>query len=78
MRTGLGYAFEAAQAVVRFAFDDARLVRLRAGHAYDNTESGRVVIKLGFKSLDPVQRNSQSRGETIIQHRYVLEAHVSN
>jgi Acetyltransferase (GNAT) domain len=25
---GLGYAFEAAQAVVRFAFDDARLVRL--------------------------------------------------
>jgi ribosomal-protein-alanine N-acetyltransferase len=75
---GLGYAFEAAQAVVRFAFDDARLVRLRAGHAYDNTASGRVLVKLGFKPLDTVQRNSQSRGETITQHRYVLEAHVSS
>jgi ribosomal-protein-alanine N-acetyltransferase len=73
---GLGYAFEAAKAVVRFAFDDARLLSLRAGTAYDNTASGRLLLKLGFKSLDTVQRSSQSRGEMITQHRYVLKAYV--
>lgn len=73
---GQGYAFEAAQALIDFAFNDAHLLKLRAGHAYDNPASGRVLAKLGFKPLDIVQRDSQSRGETIMQHRYVLEAKI--
>jgi RimJ/RimL family protein N-acetyltransferase len=71
-----GYAFEAARALIHFAFNDAHLLRLRAGHAYDNPASGRVLAKLGFEPHDIVQRDSQSRCETIMQHRYVLEANA--
>lgn len=71
---GKGYAFEAAQAAVRFAFNDVNLTRLRAGHAYDNQASGRVLTKLGFIPLDTVERQSQARGTMIQQHRYVLES----
>lgn len=67
-----GYAFEAAQAVVRFAFRVVGLSRLRSGHATDNPASGRVLLKLGFCPLDTDQRNSRSRGESIMQRRYLL------
>lgn len=44
---GRGYAFEAAHAVTRFAFEDVGLSKLEAGHAHDNPASGRVLTKLG-------------------------------
>jgi RimJ/RimL family protein N-acetyltransferase len=69
-----GYASEAAQAVVRFAFEEVGLTRLRSGHAVDNLASGKVLLKLGFCPLDTVQRNSRSRGESIIQRRYLLSS----
>jgi len=69
---GLGYAFEAAHAVTRFAFEDIGLASLRAGHAHDNPASGQVLAKLGFARLDMVQRFSQPRGEYIAHHRYRL------
>ncbi|TWT02704.1 GNAT family N-acetyltransferase [Reyranella sp. CPCC 100927] len=69
---GQGYAFEAAKAIVRFAFDEVGLSRLRSGHAADNAASGKVLLKLGFQPLDTVQRRSRSRGEDIMQCRYVL------
>jgi len=69
---GQGYAFEAAQAVVRFAFDELRLSRLRSGHAIDNIASGKVLLKLGFCPLDTVERESRSRGARIVHRRYVL------
>jgi [ribosomal protein S5]-alanine N-acetyltransferase len=69
---GRGYAFEAAHAVVRFAREHAGVLRLRAGHAYDNPASGRILCKLGFRSVDMVPRSSRPRGKTIMQHRYVL------
>jgi [ribosomal protein S5]-alanine N-acetyltransferase len=69
---GRGYAFEAAHALARFAFEEVGLSKLRAGHADDNPASGRVLIKLGFRPLDTVQRFSRSRGETIAQRRYTL------
>jgi RimJ/RimL family protein N-acetyltransferase len=69
---GRGYAYEAACAVVRFAREDAGLLKLTAGHAYDNPASGRILSKLGFRPLDVVPRLSRARGETIMQHRYVL------
>jgi [ribosomal protein S5]-alanine N-acetyltransferase len=69
---GRGYAFEAAQAVTRFAFEEVGLAQLRAGHAHDNPASGRVLAKLGFSPLDAVRRFSRPRGENIVQRRYVL------
>jgi ribosomal-protein-alanine N-acetyltransferase len=69
---GRGYAFEAAHAVTRFAFEAVGLAKLKAGHAHDNPASGRVLTKLGFSPLDTVQRLSRPRGENIMQRRYVL------
>jgi RimJ/RimL family protein N-acetyltransferase len=46
---GLGYATEAAQAVVDIARDALRLPSLTAGHFTDNPASGRVLEKIGFK-----------------------------
>ena len=47
---GLGFATEAAQAIIANARDSLRLDRLVAGHFIDNPASGRVLAKLGFKS----------------------------
>jgi RimJ/RimL family protein N-acetyltransferase len=69
---GRGYAFEAAYAVTRFAFEDVGLTRLNAGHAGDNPASGRILTKLGFTPRDTVQLFSRPRGENIAQHRYKL------
>jgi ribosomal-protein-alanine N-acetyltransferase len=69
---GRGYAFEAAHAVTRFAFEVVGLSKLKAGHAHDNPASGRVLTKLGFTLVDTVQRFSRPRGENIMQRRYVL------
>jgi RimJ/RimL family protein N-acetyltransferase len=52
---GCGYAFEAAHAVTRFAFEDVGLTCLKAGHADDNPASGRILTKLGFTLIDTVK-----------------------
>lgn len=59
---GLGYATEAARAVVELARDAFRLRRLRAGHFLDNPASGRVLAKLGFRPMGIRQRHSVGRG----------------
>lgn len=69
---GRGHAFEAAEAVVRFAREDVGFAGLKSGHAADNAASGRVLAKLGFSLVDTVQLFSRSRGETIDQRRYTL------
>jgi len=69
---GRGFASEAAAAVVRFAFAEAGLRQLRAGHAGDNAASAKVLRKLGFEPVDTVEMISHSRGELIQQRRYVL------
>lgn len=48
---GLGYATEAAQALVAIARDALRLDRLVAGHFLDNPASARVLEKTGFRPL---------------------------
>lgn len=48
-RTGRGVCTAAAGAVVRFAFEDAGLRRLRLFHAAGNAASARVAEKLGFR-----------------------------
>ena len=71
---GHGYAFEAASALVRLAFADVGLTKLKAGHAADNPASGIVLRKLGFRLLDIVETTSRSRGCNIQQCRYLLTA----
>ena len=71
---GQGYAFEAAQAAVDFAFRVVGLTRLRSGHAADNAASGKILSKLGFHLLGTVQVMSQSRGQEIQQRSYELVA----
>jgi RimJ/RimL family protein N-acetyltransferase len=44
-----GYATEAAQAAVRFAFDDLGLHRVFAFHMARNPASGRVMQKIGLR-----------------------------
>ncbi|PTQ07788.1 GNAT family N-acetyltransferase [Sphingomonas oleivorans] len=46
---GLGFATEAARAVVALADESLRLPTLEAGHFVDNPASGRVLQKLGFQ-----------------------------
>ncbi len=69
---GRGYAYEAARAVTRFAFEDLGLSKIKAGHADDNLASGRILRKLGFLPRDVIELFSRSRGASIQQHRYVL------
>ncbi|GHG91425.1 GNAT family N-acetyltransferase [Streptomyces glebosus] len=45
---GNGYATQAAQHVVAFAFTTVSLERLEAMHHPDNPASGRVLAKVGF------------------------------
>jgi RimJ/RimL family protein N-acetyltransferase len=71
---GSGYASEAARATIRFAFEEIGLSVLKSGHAEDNPASGRILVKLGFRHLDIVERFSRPRGENIRQCRYVLSA----
>lgn len=60
---GLGFATEAAQAVVGIARHALRLDRLVAGHFTDNPASGRVLEKVGFKPIGHyAQRYSAGRG----------------
>jgi RimJ/RimL family protein N-acetyltransferase len=60
---GLGYATEAARAVVAIARDGLRLRRLVAGHFLDNPASGRVLEKLGFRDTGmTAPRYSCARG----------------
>lgn len=71
---GGGYATEAAQAVVAFAFGELGLAALTAGHALDNPASGRVLEKLGFRAIRDDVRFSGPRGEEI-PYRF-LELHA--
>ena len=69
---GLGYATEAARALVAFAFDGLNLSQLRASHASDNAASACVLQKLGFQPIGKMQVWSRSRGEEIVEHRHLL------
>ena len=60
---GLGFATEAARAMVALAHGSLRVERLVAGHFRDNPASGRVLRKLGFRATGAVAaRRSVARG----------------
>lgn len=71
---GLGFATEAARAVVEIARHTLKRKRLTAGHFMDNPASGRVLSKLGFKPTgDIVARLSRARGHTVPTRLFALE-----
>lgn len=68
---GLGFATEAARAVVDLADRGLRLPRLIAGHFADNRPSARVLEKLGFTPTGTVStRTCRARGsvETCVDY----------
>jgi RimJ/RimL family protein N-acetyltransferase len=71
---GLGYATEAARAIVDMARHGLRLRRIEAGHFLDNPASGRVLRKLGFRPTgEVVMRRSLARTGEVPLLRYVLD-----
>ena len=62
---GLGFATEAARAMVDIARHSLRLTRLHSGHFLDNPASGRVLAKLGFRATGVARRHSLARGEDV-------------
>ncbi|HLY78277.1 MAG TPA: GNAT family N-acetyltransferase [Caulobacteraceae bacterium] len=69
---GRGLATEAATAVRDFAFGVLGLDRLTSGHAFDNTSSGHVLEKLGFRWTDDTTVWSLPRQAEIVQRRYAM------
>ena len=69
---GKGYATEAVQSVVAYAFEELSLVRLWAGAYQENTPSQRVLEKCGFYPHHTDEHFlSTATGET---HRAVIYA----
>jgi [ribosomal protein S5]-alanine N-acetyltransferase len=59
---GMGYATEAARAVIPYAFEVGGLEYLTVGHFNNNPASGRVIAKLGFKAHSAETRDCAARG----------------
>lgn len=71
---GLGYATEAARAVIAIARDGLRLKRLHASHFLDNPASGRVLEKVGFRPTGVIApRYSAGRSESAPCRLYELD-----
>ena len=51
---GRGYAFEIAHGVVQHAFHRLEFSILRAGHHPEHVNSRKILLKLGFQSVDTV------------------------
>lgn len=72
---GLGFATEAARALVGMADHSLRLPQLVAGHFLDNPASANVLYKLGFQPTGEVfMRRSLARGRDVACARFVREA----
>lgn len=71
---GLGFATEAARAVVDIARHTLKRTRIVSGHFVDNPASGRVLSKLGFRPTGKiVARMSRARGYTVPTKLFALD-----
>jgi RimJ/RimL family protein N-acetyltransferase len=68
---GLGYASEAARAVMDWARDQLGAKVFLAGHFADNPASGRVLSKLGFTRTGSAELFGLARQATGVGERYV-------
>ena len=71
---GRGYATQAARAVIDWSRLSLRATGFIAGHFIDNPASGRILAKLGFRSVGVVDMPSQARGGLSPSRQYVLDA----
>jgi RimJ/RimL family protein N-acetyltransferase len=58
---GMGYATEAARALILYAFGKERFDYLTVGHFRENPASARVIAKLGFEPSGEVLRDCAAR-----------------
>ena len=65
---GLGYATEAARAVVAYGFDELGLISIWAGYYEGNERSRRVQEKLGFVFQYRVEREVELLGERRVEY----------
>ena len=60
---GLGYATEAARALILHAFAESGFDYLTVGHFKENPASARVIAKLGFEPPGEILRDCAARGD---------------
>ncbi len=71
---GLGFATEAARAVIDIARHSLKRSRIVSAHFIDNPASGRVLTKLGFKPTgDIVARMCRARGHAVPTKLFALD-----
>lgn len=69
---GQGFATEAANAVVHFAFDTLQLSHLTSGHAEENPASSRVLKKIGFHETERTLQPCLAAGTEIPSVRMII------
>ncbi|HKB78454.1 MAG TPA: GNAT family protein, partial [Thermoanaerobaculia bacterium] len=69
---GLGYATEAAGAVVRFGFESLSLNRIFACHFVRNPASGRVLRKLGMQHEGTMRQHVRKWDEYVDLEYYAI------
>jgi ribosomal-protein-alanine N-acetyltransferase len=70
---GMGYATEAARAVIAYAFERDGFDYLTVGHFNDNPASGRVIAKLGFARQGQEPRDRAAKGAKAVCFTYRLD-----
>jgi RimJ/RimL family protein N-acetyltransferase len=65
-QTGQGYATEAAQAVVRWAFETLKVDRVDLQCASDNHASARVAERVGFRLEGRQRQRHRKRDDTLV------------
>jgi Acetyltransferases, including N-acetylases of ribosomal proteins len=69
-----GFATEAANRLIAFAFEELKAPDVWAGWFHDNGRSGKVLGKLGFKADHVEKQFSVARGENVLCNRARLTA----
>lgn len=69
---GLGYATEAARALILYVFAQEDFDHLTIGHFKENPASARVIEKLGFEPTGEIMRDCAARGAKVECSTYRL------
>ena len=77
---GMGYATEAARALIFYAFQKEGFAYLTVGHFKENPASARVIAKLGFEPSGEVLRDCAARNNKArcLTYRLTRERAVAN
>jgi [ribosomal protein S5]-alanine N-acetyltransferase len=77
---GMGYATEAARALILYAFEKEGFAYLTVGHFKENPASARVIAKLGFEPSGEVLRDCAARNNKArcLTYRLTRERALAN